>query len=83
MDKIIHKRILDLILTKNWIHEAQHGFMPHHGTSTQLARVAAMIKIKQDESEKFFAIFVDVKKAFDAVPRDILYEECHELGGAY
>jgi hypothetical protein len=82
MDKIISERIMRAIKEKSWIHESQHGFMKNLGTATQLARVAAMIQSKRTHSDNgIYLIFVDVKKAFDTVPRDILYRECLKLSG--
>jgi len=58
----------------------QCGFQPGHGTLDAIFTLQHLIHSAQHHRQWLCVVFVDYKKAFDRVRRDLLLERCRELG---
>jgi sorting nexin-29 len=58
----------------------QCGFRKEHGTIDALFTLTHLINQARHNKRKLYVVFVDFKKAFDTVPRDLLLERCRQLG---
>ena len=86
IERCIHVKMLDVMYGDNGcIPMAQLGFRPGFSCSDQIARLAAIsekirsleterraAKIKPAKADKCYVAFIDIKKAYDTVDRDLL-----------
>ena len=72
---------LNIYLESNGkIHDSQNGFRKKPGTIDHLYSLMNMVKEKIDKKEPVYACYVDFKKAFDLVDRDLLLVRLNEMG---
>ena len=79
-EKLLYKYLLNFLDANDIIYKYQFGFRDRH--STQLAIISLVEKItKSLESDDIvIGVFLDLKKAFDTVPHDILIKKLHAYG---
>ena len=72
--------MLDFLDFNNVLYKHQFGFREKH--STQQAIVSLVKKITQswDTDDIVIGVFIDLKKAFDSVPHDILLKKMYRYG---
>lgn len=58
----------------------QAGFRADHGTLDQMLVLRTLIESARAVREPLFACFVDFQKAYDSVPRDLLWRKLQRLG---
>ena len=81
---VLNKRLLKFAIEKGIIRENQIGFMPGNRTSDVLIMLYNLFnKYCIQNSKYIYACFVDFKKAFDSIPRRILFEKLlkHNITG--
>ena len=59
---------------------SQAGFRSQHSTLDHLLTLRALIEQNKDLKRTTFCCFVDFEKAFDTVPRDLLWQRLFEVG---
>ena len=62
------------------INSAQHGFMKHRSTTTQLIDTYSDISSNLDSGSQTDIIFLDFAKAFDSVPHDLIVHKLKTFG---
>ena len=62
------------------IHDSQNGFRKKCGTVDHLYSLTSMVKHKINRKEPAYACYVEFKKAFDLVDRDLLLVRLDEMG---
>ena len=58
------------------LHPSQHGFIKGHSTQDNLRYVATQIK---NNLKNGYLFFIDLKSAFDLVPRNLVYQQLKAL----
>jgi len=58
----------------------QCGFRPGYGTLDAIFTLNHLISVARHQRRRLYVVFVDFRKAFDTVRRDLLIERCRELG---
>lgn len=58
----------------------QCGFCPGHGTTDQLFTLARILEGAWEYAHPVYMCFVDLEKAYDQVPQEILWEVLQEYG---
>lgn len=66
-EKIISKRLNEIILERNLIPNHQFGFRPGHSTIDQVSRICNFAQNALDQKRVCSAVFLDVAQAFDKV----------------
>lgn len=75
-------RIYDFALNCNLIDNKQFGFQRRSGTLSAAISLLDEIRLNLDKSNKNIAacLFLDVSKAFDTIPRDLLMKKLYRYG---
>ena len=67
--KVLYSALIDLAQEKNWMGDFQAGFTPGCQTSDNVMILQTLLHRAKKKSRPFKAVFVDLKKAYDMVPR--------------
>ena len=68
--KILHSRLLPI--EENLDHEPQCGFHPGRGCMDAIFTIKTAIKKRSEHGLESWVLFLDLVKAFDRVPRELL-----------
>ena len=77
---VLNARLNTYLESHNKIHNGQNGFRKKCGTIDHLYSLTSIVKDKIDKKEPVYACYVDFKKAFDLVDRDLLLVRLNEMG---
>ena len=73
---ILNQRLLHFVIRNNVLSKSQLGFMPGNRTSDALLILHNLINYYcHKKRDHIFGCFVDFEKAFDKVPRNILFQK--------
>ena len=72
MEKIVHKQVYEHLCTNKLMSETQVGFRKHHSTSTCIFKLLDSIYLNINKGLMTGVVFLNLKRAFDTVYRDIL-----------
>ena len=78
MERSVFNHIYPVVSPQNI--SAQHGFMKHRSTTTQLIYTYSDISRNLDSGSQKYIIFFDFAKAFDSVPHDLIVHELKTFG---
>ena len=78
---ILLKRLIEFIDIKNLISPEQIGFMKGKSTSDHIFLLQTIIeKVVKKNKKKLYAAFIDFKKAYDTVNRELLIRKLQSIG---
>ena len=80
MEKFVRDAVRDHLLRNNLISQHQHGFLPGKSTSSQLMECLEDWSKMMEEGSSVDILYLDFKKAFDAVPHKRLLEKIQAYG---
>ena len=78
-ERHIHNTLNKHLLSNKLIHPNQSGFRANHSCTTSLYKLHTDW-LNTKKGEKTMIVFIDFKKAFDAVPHDILIKKLSHAG---
>ena len=71
-ERAVHSQLLKYIEKEGLMTERQSGFRPNHSTATCLTEICDYLYENFDRGKFVGAAFLDLRKAFDVIPHDIL-----------
>ena len=78
---ILLKRLIDFMDTKKLLSPEQIGFIKGKSTSDHIFFLQTIVeKVVKKKKKKLYAVFIDFKKAYDTVNRDLLMNRLKSLG---
>jgi hypothetical protein len=80
IDKLLHKRLDGRVEELKLRASTQCGFRKGHGTLDALFTLTHAINMARFKKKHLYVVFVDFKKAFDTVRRDVMIDRCKQLG---
>ena len=83
---ILNQRLIHYVLEKTILKAEQLGFLPGNRTSDAHIILNTLIQFYcHKNNKKIFACFVDFQKAFDTIPRDLLFNKllAHGITGKF
>ena len=82
IEKVVSHQVLSFLNTHNLLYDNQFGFRKGHSTTHPLIKLTeyARAAISGAEGNYSAAIFIDLKKAFDTVPFDLLLKKLNFYG---
>ncbi|XP_064462074.1 uncharacterized protein LOC135372381 [Ornithodoros turicata] len=72
LSRLYSRVLLKRLTAENTFHPLQGGFQDDRGTSTNLLALQALMKIMKKQKRSFYAVSLDVKKAFDCVSHEAI-----------
>jgi hypothetical protein len=69
MERVLERRLRELV----HVDEMQRGFMPGRSTVDAVFAVRALVERYLGKGKRLWAAFVDLEKAFDRVPRELVW----------
>ena len=75
---IMHSRLLPI--QEGLDHEPQCGFRPERGCTDAIYTVKIALKKRREHGKESWVFFLDLVKAFDRVPRELLWEILKRFG---
>ena len=78
--KVIERVLEKIIRERIAIDDMQFGFMPGRGTTDAIFILRQMQEKYLGKNKTLYIAFVDLEKAFDRVPRDVLWWAMRKLG---
>ena len=75
---LIHERLQPVVNSLD--HEAQFGFRPGRGCQDVIFAVNIAMKKRREHNKETWILFLDLVKAFDRVPRDLLWLVLEKFG---
>ena len=79
-EKLIYAQLYDYLMQNNILGDKQWGFRSLHSTALALIDRTKDWLINIDKGNSNFAVFLDIKKAFDTVDHEILSQELKFYG---
>lgn len=80
LEKLIHEQIYSYLETNNIFSNCQFGFRRNKGTTQALLKHTNYIYESLDNNNFVFAMYLDLRKAFDSVDHEILLSKLYHYG---
>ena len=75
---LLHERLQPI--AEGLDHEAQCGFRPGRGYADAVFTIKLAMKKRREHSQETWILFLDLVKAFDRVPRELLWDILSKFG---
>lgn len=76
----LNHKLDEYIENNNILHYSQNGFRKQRSCNMHVFSLSELLYDRKKQNKQTFVFFLDLKKAFDTVPRSIIYETLVNLG---
>ena len=80
LEKIMHKRTYDFLSNSDQIFASQYGFHSKYSCENAIQELVRNIVKGYEQNKKIISVYLDLSKAFDTIPHQILYEKMDRYG---
>ncbi len=80
LEKIVCTKLVNHLKSNNLLYKHQYKFLKDKSTEHALLNILNKIGHALNENKYCVGVFLDLKKAFDVVPHDILLKKLEKLG---
>ena len=80
LEKLLYKYLVDCLNSNNVLYKHQFGFREKHCTQQAIVSLVEKIFHSWDTDDIVIGVFIDLKKAFDTLPHDILKKKMYAYG---
>jgi len=80
MERIVSDKITSHLLANNILHSAQHGFLKHRSTTTNLIECYNDWTVCVQDRFQMTVVYIDFRKAFDVVSHEKLFHRLYHYG---
>ena len=80
IERSVHNQLYNYLTVNGLLNSCQSGFRKHHSTTTTLLDVTDYILDNMNQGKVTGALFIDLKKAFDTVNNDLLFQKLESYG---
>jgi len=80
LEKIVAIKLTNHLDINKLLYKHQYGFQRNKQTEHNLINLLSYVSNAINDGNYCMGIFLDIKKAFDCVPRDILFNKLEHLG---
>ena len=77
---ILNNRLVTWLESREVIHDEQNGFRRGRSTIDHLSTLTSIIETRKLKKLSTYAVFVDFKKAYDTVNRNLLFQDLNKIG---
>lgn len=72
---VVHEQLSEFLSSNNILCDEQYGFRKNHSTETAIQSVLYELIDSNEKKKKTVAIFLDLRRAFETVSREVLLEK--------
>ena len=80
LERVFHKRLMSFLDKNNVLYKSQYGFRKNMSTSLAILELVEEITNAIDDRKYTVGVYIDLKKAFDAVDHNILIKKLEHYG---
>lgn len=80
LHKVLARRLVGYIIKNKLVSFEQGGYLWNEEVSNQIASLLEIVWRRRRAGRETFALFVDLKKAFDSVDHDSLFDTIEKIG---
>ena len=80
LEKVFYNRLLNFVDKHKMLSKCQYGFRKKHSTVHALTELTELIADSLEKKEQPLGLFIDLRKAFDTIDHNILFNKLHYYG---
>ena len=80
IERVLHKRMYDFLVSENLISKTQFGFRKGHSTEHAVIYFMDYVTKELENGRHVIGLFLDTKKAFDSINHEILLAKLNSYG---
>jgi hypothetical protein len=80
LESIVYKQLSNFLNTREVLYSYQSGYRAEHSCESALNELIAIIHSEVDAGSEVAVVFLDLRRAFDTIDRQILFKKLERMG---